>query len=46
MSPTLQALLGYSLMAPFMGKVSGSHPIKAMAPDWVPPVVRQERDTR
>lgn len=44
MSPTLQALLGYSLMAPFMGKVSGSHPIKALAPDLVPPIVRQERD--
>jgi ectoine hydroxylase-related dioxygenase (phytanoyl-CoA dioxygenase family) len=41
MSPTLQALLGYSLMAPFMGKVSGSHPIKALARDWVPPIVRQ-----
>ncbi len=46
MSPTLQALLGYSLMPPFMGKVSGSHPIKALAPDWVPPIVRQERDER
>lgn len=43
MSPTLQALLGYSLMAPFMGKVSGSHPVKALAADWLPPVVRQER---
>ena len=42
MSPTLQALLGYSLMPPFMGKISGSHPIKALAPDWVPPIVRQE----
>jgi ectoine hydroxylase-related dioxygenase (phytanoyl-CoA dioxygenase family) len=42
MSSTLQALLGYSLMAPFMGKVSGSHPAKALDPDWVPPVVRQE----
>jgi ectoine hydroxylase-related dioxygenase (phytanoyl-CoA dioxygenase family) len=44
MSPSLQALLGYSLMPPFMGKVSGSHPIKALAPDWVQPIVRQERD--
>jgi ectoine hydroxylase-related dioxygenase (phytanoyl-CoA dioxygenase family) len=43
MSPSLQALLGYSLMPPFMGEVSGSHPIKALAEDWVPPVVRQER---
>jgi ectoine hydroxylase-related dioxygenase (phytanoyl-CoA dioxygenase family) len=46
MSPTLQALLGYSLMPPFMGEVSGSHPIKALAEDWIPPVVRQERDGR
>jgi ectoine hydroxylase-related dioxygenase (phytanoyl-CoA dioxygenase family) len=42
MAPSLQALLGYSLMAPFMGEVSGSHPAKALSPDWVPPVVRQE----
>jgi ectoine hydroxylase-related dioxygenase (phytanoyl-CoA dioxygenase family) len=43
MSPNLQALLGYSLMSPFMGEVSGSHPLKALAEDWTPPVVRQER---
>ena len=43
MSPTLQALLGYSLMPPFMGEVSGTHPQKALAPGWSPPVVRQER---
>jgi ectoine hydroxylase-related dioxygenase (phytanoyl-CoA dioxygenase family) len=42
MAPALQALLGYSLMAPFMGEVSGSHPAKALAPDWIPPIVRQE----
>ena len=44
MPASLQALLGYSLMPPFMGKVSGSHPIKALAPDWVRPIVRQERN--
>jgi ectoine hydroxylase-related dioxygenase (phytanoyl-CoA dioxygenase family) len=43
MDPKLQALLGYSLMPPFMGEVSGTHPLKALAPDWVPPIVRQER---
>jgi hypothetical protein len=30
-------------MAPFMGEVSGSHPAKALSPDWVPPVVRQDQ---
>lgn len=44
MSPTLQALLGYGLTSQFMGEVSGSHPAKALAPDWVPPIVRQERE--
>ena len=43
MSPTLQALLGYSIMPPFMGEVSGYHPAKALAPDWIPPIVSQER---
>lgn len=44
MSPTLQALLGYSLTNQFMGEVSGSHPAKALAPDWIPPIVRQENE--
>jgi ectoine hydroxylase-related dioxygenase (phytanoyl-CoA dioxygenase family) len=43
MSPVMQALLGYSLMPPFMGEVSGSHPLKALTPEWTPPLVRQER---
>jgi ectoine hydroxylase-related dioxygenase (phytanoyl-CoA dioxygenase family) len=43
MAPELQALLGYSLMAPFMGEVTGAHPMKALAPDWIPPIVRQEQ---
>jgi len=40
MSPKLQSLLGYSVLAPFMGQVSGSHPLKALAPDYRPPVSR------
>ncbi|HXU99207.1 MAG TPA: phytanoyl-CoA dioxygenase family protein [Caulobacteraceae bacterium] len=43
MAPALQALLGYSIMAPFMGEVTGYHPLKALDPTWEPPVVRQER---
>lgn len=43
MSPTLQALLGYSIMAPFMGQVTASHPAKSLAPDWSPPIERQPR---
>ncbi len=44
MSPTLQALLGYSLTNQFMGEVSGSHPAKALEPDWTAPIVRQRRE--
>ncbi|HEY2177938.1 MAG TPA: phytanoyl-CoA dioxygenase family protein [Caulobacteraceae bacterium] len=44
MSPRLQALLGYEIMPPFMGEVTGYHPAKALAADWRPPVVRQEGD--
>jgi len=40
MSPKLQSLLGYSVLSPFMGQVSGSHPLKALAPDFLPPVSR------
>jgi ectoine hydroxylase-related dioxygenase (phytanoyl-CoA dioxygenase family) len=43
MAPEVQALLGYSLMPPFMGEVSGTHPAKALNPDWLPPIVRQEQ---
>jgi ectoine hydroxylase-related dioxygenase (phytanoyl-CoA dioxygenase family) len=46
MAPNLQALLGYGLTSQFMGKVSGSHPAKSLAADWVPPIVRQERDAQ
>ncbi|MCR5879097.1 phytanoyl-CoA dioxygenase family protein [Phenylobacterium sp. J367] len=41
MSPRLQSLLGYDIWPPFMGMVSGSHPLKALEPDFVPPVVAQ-----
>jgi ectoine hydroxylase-related dioxygenase (phytanoyl-CoA dioxygenase family) len=44
MSPPLQSLLGYSLMPPFMGQVTASHPLKSLEPGWLPPVVRQERE--
>ena len=40
MSPRLQALLGYSVHPPFIGQVSGSHPLKALTPDYLPPVSR------
>jgi len=41
MSPKAQALLGYELWPQFMGMVTGSHPKKALEPDWVPPLVAQ-----
>jgi len=41
MSPRAQALLGYELWPQFMGMVTGSHPRKALEPDWVPPIVAQ-----
>ncbi|MEH6638541.1 MAG: phytanoyl-CoA dioxygenase family protein [Porticoccaceae bacterium] len=40
MSPRVQALLGYSVHAPFMGQVSGSHPLKTLNPEFVPSVYR------
>ena len=41
MSPRAQALLGYDLWPSFMGMVTGSHPAKALADDFVPPIVAQ-----
>ncbi len=41
MSPVLKSLLGYNIWPPFMGQVTASHPLKALEPDWVPPVVAQ-----
>jgi ectoine hydroxylase-related dioxygenase (phytanoyl-CoA dioxygenase family) len=41
MSPALKSLLGYSIMPPFMGQVTASHPLKTLEPDWTPAVERQ-----
>ena len=41
MSPQAQALLGYELWPSFMGMVTGSHPKKALDPDWTPPLLAQ-----
>ena len=40
MSPKLHSLLGYSVLSPFMGQVSGSHPLKTLEPGYLPPVSR------
>ncbi|MFM1960549.1 MAG: hypothetical protein RL588_2066 [Pseudomonadota bacterium] len=40
LSPRLQALLGYEVWPPFMGHVTGSHPLKALEPGWSAPVER------
>ena len=40
MSPQLQSLLGYSIMPPFMGQVTASHPLKTLEDGYVPPVMR------
>jgi len=45
MSPTLRTLLGYDVMAPFMGQVTASHPAKSLEEGWVPPIVRQTPET-
>ena len=41
MSPTVRSLLGYSVHPPFMGQVSGSHPLKTLEPGFVPSVYRR-----
>ena len=41
MSPKVQSLLGYSVHPPFMGQVSGSHPLKTLEPGFVPSVYRR-----
>ena len=43
MSPVVKSLLGYNIWPPFMGQVTASHPLKALEPGWVPPVVAQKR---
>jgi ectoine hydroxylase-related dioxygenase (phytanoyl-CoA dioxygenase family) len=42
MAPRLQQLLGYDIWAPFMGHVTASHPTKALAEDYVCPVLAQK----
>ena len=41
MSPKVQSLLGYSIHPPFMGQVTASHPLKALAEGFVPPAYRR-----
>jgi ectoine hydroxylase-related dioxygenase (phytanoyl-CoA dioxygenase family) len=41
MSPRVQSMLGYSVWPPFMGQVTARHPMKALAPDWVAPVIAE-----
>ena len=43
MPPALQSLLGYSIHPPFIGQLTASHPVKALAPDYVNPVEAQAR---
>ena len=42
-SPRLRQLMGYDVWATFVGHVSSTHPLKALEPGYVPPIVRQER---
>ena len=43
MPARLQALLGYSVHPPFIGQLTASHPLKALAPDYENRVVAQAR---
>ena len=43
MPPRLQSLLGYSIHPPFIGQITASHPVKALAPDFENRVVAQAR---
>ena len=45
MPPRLLALLGYSIHPPFIGQLTASHPLKALAPDYVNRVVAQAAAT-
>jgi ectoine hydroxylase-related dioxygenase (phytanoyl-CoA dioxygenase family) len=40
----LQELLGYSIHPPFMGQLSASHPVKALAPEYENRLVAQARE--
>jgi hypothetical protein len=46
MSPRLQTLLGYEIMAPFMGHVTASHPTKVLRPGYVNAVAQGRRSSR
>ena len=43
MPQRLQELLGYSIHPPFIGQLTASHPLKALAPDYENRVVAQAR---
>ena len=43
MPQRLQELLGYSIHPPFIGQLTASHPVKALAPDYENRVVAQAR---
>lgn len=43
MPPSLQGLLGYSIHPPFIGQLTASHPVKALAPDYINRVVAQAK---
>ena len=43
MPERLQEMLGYSIHPPFMDQLTASHPRKALALDYVTPVVAQAR---
>jgi ectoine hydroxylase-related dioxygenase (phytanoyl-CoA dioxygenase family) len=43
MPERLGEMLGYSIHPPFMGQLTASHPRKALAPDYVNPLVAQAR---
>jgi ectoine hydroxylase-related dioxygenase (phytanoyl-CoA dioxygenase family) len=43
MPAELQELLGYSIHPPFIGQLTASHPVKALAPDYENRVVAQAR---
>jgi ectoine hydroxylase-related dioxygenase (phytanoyl-CoA dioxygenase family) len=40
-SPRLLQLLGYDVMPPFMGQVTGSHPLKSLEDGYVAPAARK-----
>lgn len=43
MSPKVQSLLGYAMNGTIMGQVTGRHPLKALADDFVPSVATEPR---